>query len=42
MKQTHFNLYPYIPHPLFSAIKNERNENKAAIEKNEDNPISPV
>ena len=27
MKETHFSLYPHITHPLFSAIRNERNEN---------------
>ena len=42
MKETHFNLYPHIPHPLYSAIRNERHENNAAIEENRDNPISPV
>ena len=39
MKETHFNLYSHIPHPLYSAIRNERNENN---EKNGDNTISPV
>ena len=39
MKETHFNLYPHIPHPLYSAIRNGRNENN---EENGDNPISPV
>ena len=42
MKETQFNLYPPILHPLSSAIRNERNENNAAIEENGDNPISPV
>ena len=42
MKETHFNLYPHIPHPLYSAIRNERHENNVAIEENGDNPISPV
>ena len=27
MKEKHFNLYPHIPHPFYSAIRNERNEN---------------
>ena len=39
MKETHFNLYLHIPHPLYSAIRNERNGNN---EENGDNPISPV
>ena len=32
------DLYPHIPQPMCSAI---RNENKAAIEENGDNPILP-
>ena len=39
MKETHSNLYPNIPHPLYSAPRNERNKNN---EENGDNPISPV
>ena len=38
-KKTHFNLYPHIPHPLYSAIRNEKNENN---KENGENPISPV
>ena len=39
MKETQFNIYPHIMHPLCSAIRNERNEKNA---ENGDNPISPV
>ena len=38
-KETHFDLYPHIPHPLYSAIRNERKGNN---EENGDNPIFPV
>ena len=39
LKEPHFKLYPHIPHPLYSAIRNEIN---TAKEENGDNPISPL
>ena len=42
MKETHFNLYPHIPQPLYTAIRNERDEGNVVLQNNGDNSIFPV